>query len=107
MTMTLRNCWVKAREQYANFLENQAVDILAEAGELLWESLKAYLEQETNKKTNNFQTLTKTAACMGKGSTNSSFIVTIFIHGTLVLECQMTSRQKRSFTWNPQSLLKK
>jgi hypothetical protein len=56
----------QSKEEYAKFLENQDVDILAEAGELLWKSLKAHLEQETNTKTNNFQALTKTASRMGE-----------------------------------------
>ena len=56
----------QSKKEYAKFLEKQDVDILAEAGELLWESLKAHLEQETNTKTNSFQTLTKIAARMGE-----------------------------------------
>jgi hypothetical protein len=56
----------QSKMEYAKFLENKDVDVLAEAGELLWESLKSHLEQETNTKTNNFQTLTKTASQMGE-----------------------------------------
>jgi hypothetical protein len=56
----------QSKMEYAKFLENQDVDVLAEAGELLWESLKAHLEKETNTKTNNLQTLTKTASQRGE-----------------------------------------
>lgn len=56
----------QSKEQYAKFLESQNSDFLAEAGELLWESLKAHIAQRTNTKTNNFKILTNAASRMGK-----------------------------------------
>ncbi len=56
----------QSKEEYAKFLINQDSDVLAEAGELLWESLKAHIVQETNLKTNSVKTLTKAASLMGE-----------------------------------------
>jgi hypothetical protein len=56
----------QSKIQYGKFLKNRDNDVLAEAGELLWESLKAHLAQVTNTKTSNLKTLTKTASQMGE-----------------------------------------
>lgn len=56
----------QSKEQYGKFLVSQDSDVLAEAGELLWESLKAYIAQVTNTKISNVKTLTNTAAQMGE-----------------------------------------
>jgi hypothetical protein len=56
----------QSKEQFAKYLESQDSDVFAEAGELLWESLKANMVQETNIKTNNFKTLTMAASQMGE-----------------------------------------
>ncbi|XHH08136.1 MAG: hypothetical protein ACFCUE_11250 [Candidatus Bathyarchaeia archaeon] len=39
----------QSKQEYAKFLKSQDVDVFAEAGELLWESLKAYLDEATQK----------------------------------------------------------
>lgn len=56
----------QSKEQYSKYLESQDSDILAEAGELLWECVKAHIAQETNLKTNNLKTLTNTVSQMGE-----------------------------------------
>jgi hypothetical protein len=56
----------QSKEKYVNFIENKDSDVLVEAGELLWESLKAHLAKITNTKTSNIKTLTKTASQMGE-----------------------------------------
>lgn len=35
----------QSKQEYARYLKNQDIDVFAEAGELLWESFKAYLKQ--------------------------------------------------------------
>ena len=72
MTLTMinnddpRRLLGQSKEQYAKFLESKDNDVLAEAGELLWESLKAHITQMTNSKTDNFKTLTNAASKMGE-----------------------------------------
>jgi hypothetical protein len=56
----------QSKEEYAKYLKCQDNDFLAEAGELLWESLKAYIIQETNTKTSNIKTLTMATSQLGE-----------------------------------------
>jgi hypothetical protein len=56
----------QSKEQYAKFLVSHDNDVLAEAGELLWESLKAHVMQIASIKVSNLKTLTKAASEMGE-----------------------------------------
>jgi hypothetical protein len=56
----------QSKEQYAKFLVTHDNDVLAEAGELLWESLKAHVMQIASIKVSNLKTLTKAASEMGE-----------------------------------------
>ena len=56
----------QSKWQYAKFLENKDTDVFAEAGEMLWEALKAHLIQTANVKTSNYKTLTNVASQMGE-----------------------------------------
>ena len=72
MTLTMinnddpRRLLGQSKEQYAKFLESKDNDVLAEAGELLWESLKAHIIQTGNIKVSNLKILTKAASEMGE-----------------------------------------
>lgn len=56
----------QSKEAYAKYVECNKVDDLAEAGELLWECLKANIAQVTNTKTDNVNELRRAAAPMGE-----------------------------------------
>jgi hypothetical protein len=56
----------QSKEEYAKYLENGESDSLAEAGELLWECLKADIAEVTNAKKNNINALMVAAAQRGE-----------------------------------------
>ena len=56
----------QSKDAYDRFLENGESDALAEAGELLWECLKAELNQEANAKIENFNALKTEADLRGE-----------------------------------------
>jgi len=57
----------QSKQEYAKFLKSQDVDVFAEAGELLWESFKAYLTQSTNiTKIDGAKAFAKLASQMGE-----------------------------------------
>lgn len=65
------NCELKkllgqSKVEYARYLDGKDDDALAEAGELLWECLKAHIAQVTNTKTDNINTLAEATAQMGE-----------------------------------------
>ncbi len=55
----------QSKQEYAKFLKCQDTDVFAEAGELLWESLKAYLKQATKQKLDGANALANMAGQMG------------------------------------------
>jgi hypothetical protein len=55
----------QSKQEYSKFLKSQDVDVFAEAGELLWESLKAYLKQATKQKMDGAKALAIIASQMG------------------------------------------
>ncbi len=57
---------VQSKEEYSKFLESHNSDVFAQAGELLWESLKAHIIQVRDVKTKDIKSLTKTASQMGE-----------------------------------------
>jgi hypothetical protein len=59
----------QSRGKYAEFIETKDDDVLAEAGELLWESLKSHLTRVSNSETSDFKTLTEAAVEMGENFT--------------------------------------
>lgn len=56
----------QSKEEYAKYLENGESDSLAEAGELLWECLKADIAEVTNTKNNNINALMVAATQKGE-----------------------------------------
>jgi hypothetical protein len=56
----------QSRSEYKNYLNGGKDDALAEAGELLWECLKANIAQVTNAKIDNNNALKAAAASMGE-----------------------------------------
>jgi hypothetical protein len=64
--LELKKLLGQSKAEYAKYLECGDSDTLAEAGELLWECLKADVAQVTSVKTDNFNELMKAAAKMGE-----------------------------------------
>ena len=56
----------QSKEEYAKYLDNGESDVLAEAGELLWECLKAGISQVIEMKTENVNALKAAADQMGE-----------------------------------------
>jgi hypothetical protein len=55
----------QSKKEYVKFLKSRDVDVFAEAGELLWESLKTYLKQSTKQTLDSAKVLSKVACQMG------------------------------------------
>ncbi|MGD6934660.1 MAG: hypothetical protein ACQCN5_10690 [Candidatus Bathyarchaeia archaeon] len=57
---------IQSKQEYAKFLKSKDLDVFAEAGELLWESLKAYLMQATKQKLDGVRAMENIAGQMGE-----------------------------------------